>query len=70
MFCREPTYQKDPIDEILPVQSDRTHYFKIDNNGISSGINLRQKNADFWMKIKKEALELSNDVRQNEIDAE
>lgn len=66
----EPTYQNDPIDEFLPVQNDRTHYLKIDNDGLSPGINVRQKYVDFWNNIKRKALELSNDVRENEIDAE
>lgn len=70
MHFSEPTYRNDPIDDFLPVQNDRTNYLKIDNDGLSTGINVRQKYVDFWMKMKRKALQLSNDVRQNEIDAE
>lgn len=66
----EPTHQKDPIDEFPTVENDHTHYLRIDNNGLSPGIDLRQKHVDFWNKIKSKALELSNDARQNEVDAE
>lgn len=66
----EPTYENDPIDEFLPVESEHTHYLNIDNDGLTPEINLRQKYVDFWSEIKRKALELSNDERQNEIDAE
>lgn len=42
----------------------------INNDGLSQGINLRQKYVDFWNKIRRKALELLEDVRQNEIDSE
>lgn len=70
MNFSEPAFQKDPIDSFLPVENDRTHFLRINNDGLSSEMNLRQKYVDFWNKIKREALELSNDLRQNEIDAE
>lgn len=70
MHFSEPTYQNDPIDAFLPVESDRTHFLTIGNDGLSHGVNLRQKYVDFWSKIKQKALELSDDMQQNEIDEE
>lgn len=70
MHSSEPTHQKDPIDEFPTVQNDHAHYLRIDNNGLSPGIDLRQKQVDFWNEIKRKALELSNDVQQNEVNAE
>lgn len=66
----EPTYQNDPIDGFLPVADDHAHFLTIDNDGLTPGVNLRQKYVNFWNEIKRKAMEWSNDVQQNEIDAE
>lgn len=62
-LCSDPTYN--PIDGFLPVENGRIPFITMSNDGLSNGINPRQRTINFWNYIKQKAFQLSRDEQQN-----
>lgn len=55
-----PTYQNDPIAGFEPVENCEIPFLTKTNDGLSIGINPRQRTINFWNYIKQQAFQLSH----------